>query len=277
MILPKVLFVGPQRTGTTWIYEYLRFRGDILLPKGVKETWFFSHYFDKGVDWYASHFRPRKHFSCVVEVDRTLFSHPEAPKRVYETLGLDVTIICTLRDPIKRSISHYLHAKHYGWTNKSLEEAIYELPSIIDESRYTKHLNRWISVFGSKRVHIVFQEDLAQDPDAFVSKLCEIMRIPFIAIPSRLMTRVNKAMAPRYLPLVRLGYRAVRPLRSRQLYWLIKFFKNLGLSRVLYSPLSQKDFSSKEAQQILVKELQGEVQALKQLLGRDVPFVEETE
>lgn len=117
--LPKVLFVGPQRTGTTWIYEYLRARGDVALPKDVKETWFFSHFFEKGVNWYASHFTSQKPSNCVVEVDPTLFSHPEAPKRVYDVLGSDVTIICTLRDPVKRSISHYLHAKRYGWT-KSL-------------------------------------------------------------------------------------------------------------------------------------------------------------
>jgi len=275
--LPKVLFVGPQRTGTTWIYEYLRARGDIVLPKGVKETWFFSHFLEKGVSWYASHFKPHKPFNCIVEVDPTLFSHPEAPKRVYDVLGSGVTIICTLRDPVKRSISHYLHARRYGWTKKPLEEAISELPSIIDESRYAKHIARWISVFGRERVHILFQEELTQDPDAFVANMCRIMRIPYIPIPNRLKNRVNKAMSPRCLPIIRLGYLAVRPLRSRQLYWAIKFFKNLGLSRFLYRSLRKEDILPTEAQQILVKELQGEVRALRKLLGRKVPFAERTE
>lgn len=277
MMLPKVLFVGPQRTGTTWIYEYLRTRGDILLPKGVKETWFFSHFFEKGVSWYASHFKPRKAFSCVAEIDPTLFAHPEAPKRVYQVLGSDVTIICTLRDPVKRSISHYLHARRYGWTNKSLEEAIYELPSIIDESRYAKHLTRWMSVFGRERIFVLFQEELAQSPENFVANLCDIMRIPYVPIPDRLEKKVNEAVMPRYLAPIRLAHLIVRPLRSRQLYWVMKFAKNLGLNKALWRSLREDDSLPREAEQILLQELEGEVRALRELLGTEVPFMEREE
>jgi len=65
----------------------------------------------------------------------------------------------------------------------------------------------------------------------------------------------------------------MRPLRSCRLYWVIKIFKKLGVSRILYRFLREEDIPSTEAQQILVKELQGEVRALRKLLGREVPFV----
>jgi len=200
MLLPNVLFVGPQKTGTTWIYEYLRSRGDIVLPDGVKETWFFSHFFDRGLGWYGTHFQPLKSFSCVVEVDPTLFSHREAMKRVSDVLGLDILIICTLRDPIKRSISHYRHARRYGWTNKPFQQAINEVPAILDDSRYTKHLQRWIAMFGRDRVHILFQEELARNADGFIDHLCHTMKIQNIAVQNQLRSRVNEAMVPRFLP-----------------------------------------------------------------------------
>ena len=151
LLLPKVLFVGPPRTGTTWIWEYLRARGDIVLPEGVKETWFFSNMFHKGVDWYASHFKHKEACSAVIEVDPTLFSHPEAPRRCTRFLGSDVLVVVTVRDPVERSWSHYLHARRYGWTRKSLEQAIQEIPDIIEASRYSKHIPRWKSVFGEKQ------------------------------------------------------------------------------------------------------------------------------
>ena len=160
---------------------------------------------------------------------------------------------------------------------KPLEEAIFEVPGIIDESRYAKHIAPWISVFGRKRVHVLFQEELMRDPDAFVANMCRIMRIPYVPIPNRLKTRVHKAMSPRWFPLIRFSYLAMRPLRSCRLYWVIKIFKKLGLSRILYRSLREEDIPSTEAQQILIKELQGEVRALRELLGREVPFVERIE
>ena len=69
--LPDLLFVGPPRTGTTWIDAYLRARGDVLLPSRVKETWFFSQFFDRGVDWYGAHFPPCDSPKRSAEVDPT--------------------------------------------------------------------------------------------------------------------------------------------------------------------------------------------------------------
>src|SRR5579872_2619142 len=53
--LPEFLGVGPPRTGTTWLHNVLE--GHVDLPYGIKETGFFSVYYDKGIDWYARHFR----------------------------------------------------------------------------------------------------------------------------------------------------------------------------------------------------------------------------
>jgi len=131
LLLSNVLFVVPPRTGTTWIFGYLRARGDIVLPEDVKETWFFFNMFHKGVDWYASHFKHREYYSPVIEVDPTLFSHPEAPKRVYRVLGSDVWIVVTVREPVERSWSHYLHARRNVWRRKTLQRNIEEVPDII--------------------------------------------------------------------------------------------------------------------------------------------------
>ena len=151
LLLPGVLFIRPPRTGTTWIWEYLQARGDIVLPEGVKETWFFSNMFHKGVNWYASHFKHKKGYSAVIEIDPTLFSHPEAPNRVHKVLRSDVLIVVTVKDPVERSWSHYLHTRRCVWTRNPLQRAIEEIPDIIEASRYSKHIPRWQSVFGENR------------------------------------------------------------------------------------------------------------------------------
>lgn len=239
LLLPKVLFVGPPRTGTTWIWEYLRARGDIVLPEGVKETWFFSNMFHKGVDWYASHFKHREDCSAVIEVDPTLFSHPEAPRRVHKILGSDVLIIVTVRDPVERSWSHYLHARRYGWTRKPLNQAIEEVPDIIEASRYSKHVPRWKSVFGEKQVVILYYKTLAQSPKAFVQNMCFAIGLPVADVPEQLFKkRVNISRDVRSQILIRTVMRLSKWLRSHRMYPVIDLFKRMGIQRMVYKPLN---------------------------------------
>ena len=240
LLLPKVLFVGPPRTGTTWIWEYLRTRGDIVLPERVKETWFFSNMFHKGIEWYASHFKQRKDYSAVIEVDPSLFSHPEAPNRVHEVLGSDVLVVVTVRDPVRRSWSHYLHARRYGWTRKPLEQAIQEIPDIIEASRYSKHIPRWKSVFGGKQVVILYYETLAQSPEIFVRNMCSAIGLPIVDVPEQLFRRkVNISRDVRSQILIRTAMRLSKRLRSHRMYPVIDLFKRMGIQRILYKPLNK--------------------------------------
>lgn len=42
-----------MRTGPTWLQEYLLSRGDVCLPKNIKETFYFAEKFDPGEDCFA--------------------------------------------------------------------------------------------------------------------------------------------------------------------------------------------------------------------------------
>jgi hypothetical protein len=52
-VKPEFIFVGPHKSGTTWIDNYLRSRGDVQLPIAMKETFFFDKLYDNGWDWYS--------------------------------------------------------------------------------------------------------------------------------------------------------------------------------------------------------------------------------
>jgi len=54
--LPTFVFIGPGRSGSTWMYELLRSHPDVCLGRGTKETLFFEKHYDRGVDWYESFF-----------------------------------------------------------------------------------------------------------------------------------------------------------------------------------------------------------------------------
>ena len=165
MTLPTALVIGPMKAGTTWVNAYLAWRGDVCLPRGVKETFFFDRHSDRTTGWYAGHFRhhdPARH-RAAVEVAPSLFHCPEAPGRVAGTLGA-VPLIVTTRDPVARAWSHYLHLRRKGYTDAPLAEAITRHPEIVAASRYEAQLARWRAAMPGSPVTVLALEDLIADP-----------------------------------------------------------------------------------------------------------------
>lgn len=61
---PQFVFIGPTRSGTTWIDAYLRTRSDIALPEHQKETFFFDKLYERGLNWCERSFRNRGPGRC---------------------------------------------------------------------------------------------------------------------------------------------------------------------------------------------------------------------
>jgi len=234
--LPDALIIGPMRTGTTWVYEYLKARGDVCLPLGVKETFFFDQRFGKGLNWYRAHFRhfdPQKH-KRVVEVAPSYFHNEEAPKRIREMLGTPC-LITIIRDPVERSISHYRHLRRRGLVTESIVRAVDRFPEIIDASRYSKHLARWEATFGRGAIFVLWYQDLRDVPDTFVRTLCKILSLPMYPVPIGLLhKKVNSAGDPPSFCLARVGKRVGDWFRERRLYAPLELAKALGVKRFLF-------------------------------------------
>ena len=111
-----LLFVGPAKTGTSWVDRVLRTVDGVCLPHKVKETFFFDKHFDKGMQWYLEQFPQDRSGDLMVEVAPTYFFSDAAPERIAETIP-DAQIVVTLRDPVRRAVSHYLNLRKYGFTD----------------------------------------------------------------------------------------------------------------------------------------------------------------
>lgn len=182
---PFLLSMGPQRAGAGIVYDYLKTRDDICLPAGVKEVCFFDRHFQRGAGFYTNHFPVRAQHDWIAEISTTAFDHPDAPKRVFDLLGKDVTLICPLRDPIARSMAVYEDYLRYGIVTGRIEEAVQQAPQILFASRYADHLGRWFDVFGSDNIQILFYEDAVDDQDAYLKNLCDAMGVTYTPIPPR--------------------------------------------------------------------------------------------
>jgi hypothetical protein len=270
--LPTCLFIGPQKAGTSWIHQYLQERGDICLPKGVKETFFFDERFTrKDLAWYTSHFQVKAGCYHTIEVAPTYFQSQSAPLRIQQILG-EIPIVVTLREPVARSFSLYLHMKRYGFTKLPLREAVAQHPEIIDGSRYQKHLTRWFDTFGRERVLVLFQEDLGRSPRAFAESIDQFLELPPPAVDFDYEQRVNEAATPRSGKLAKVMRQAGDVLRDYRLYWPIELAKGLGIKQFVYGHGSSKPIETlnNEDRAWLREQIGEDVEQLSALVHRDL-------
>lgn len=261
--------MGPQRAGTSWIDAYLRQRGDVCLPNGVKEVRFFDEKYSKGPGFYFSHFKTEDHHKFIAEVTTTAFDHPDAPARVKKIFGDDIKMVCPLRDPVKRSISLYGHNNQYALAKGGLRAVCEARPEIIKSCRYAENLQRWFAYFSPENFHFIFQEDLKFNQDLFVADLCFALGIEYKPAVEAQTKRLNVSTKPYSRILAMAGQRGGDFLRDKQLYWVVNTAKKIGLKQVVFGKHAQspqKDITHEDFLW-LDEQLREEVEKLEALIG----------
>ena len=234
MILPNFIIVGPQRSGTTWIYNCLKRHPNICMPIGVKETFFFDKHFKKGFNWYAWHFSHCEPKNMIGEVAPSYFHNSIACKRIKKYIP-ECKIICTLRNPVERVFSLYLHMRRYGMIKYDFKRALKEESVLLNSSRYFSHLSRWIEFFGKEKIKVLIFDDLKKDPIEYIYNLFNFLEVSNIPSKSIEKGKINIADYPRTVALARFAQTMGDLLRSKRLYGLINIAKKVGLKQFVFS------------------------------------------
>jgi hypothetical protein len=225
-------FVGPPKTGTTWIYEALKDHADISLSNQTKELEFFNKNYHKGITWYHSAFDLKRSRAC--DISTSYFTSKKACKRIkkYNPKG---KIIITIRNPVKRLISHYKHNIRFGIIKKkSILEAISDHPNIIENSMYSKYIQMWISYFGAENVLILPLEMLSGDSKKYLSELERFMNIKIDIKESKISDQVNYASQPKNYFLAKSIRKLRKKLNDLGLHFLVRGAKEAGLKKVFF-------------------------------------------
>lgn len=267
--LPTALVIGPMRSATTWVHRYLKDRGDVCMPTDVKETFFFDRRFEKGLDWYARHFRncQNRKARIVMEVGPSYFHSDKAPERIRDTLG-DIPLVVIYRDPVERSFSHFAHLRRYGFTSLPLREAAQEFPEILAASRYAEQLRRWADHFRRDRLSILRLDTLRTSPDQFAANLTEALGLPFVPVPEALRTPVNRSAVPESNVLAGVAWRVADVLRGWRLHKIVEWAKQIGVKEVAMSRTTEtRSEMSKAERRWLREQLESDIQRTSQVLS----------
>ncbi len=267
--LPEIIGAGPGRTGTTWLHRVLE--GHVDLPYGVKETQFFNTYYDKGIDWYARHFRYATGERKVVEICPYFFDQ-RAFERV-KTYIPNCRIIITLREPVEHSFSAYKMIVHYGWAHGSFEEVLDARPTMAGGNRYAFHLRKWFETFGRENVLVTMYDELRAQPQSYLDRVTDFMRIDRIALSARrdLNGDVNSfARAPKSGRLARKATKLKYWFKVRQAYGAINFLERSGVWDFCYGRGEPFERLTPEQDERLRARFMPEVEALEELLRIDL-------
>lgn len=111
--LPHLLVIGPQKTGTTALYSFLKEHPAIESNENsaqhFEEVQFFNNdkNYLKGIDWYRSFFSISNDSQLLLfEKSATYFDSEAAPKRVHALLP-KAKLVAILTNPAKRAYSWY--------------------------------------------------------------------------------------------------------------------------------------------------------------------------
>jgi hypothetical protein len=268
--LPEIIHVGPGRTGTTWLHRVLE--GHVNLPYGVKETQFFTNYYDKGIDWYARHFRYATGDRKIVEICPYFFK-PEARERIKLHMP-SCWIVVTLRDPVDRMYSMYKLLRHYGAARRgSFEETLKVWPTMGGGNEYAPHLQQWFDKFGRENVLVTMYDELRSDPQKFLNRMTAFMGVEAIALSERrgIGDDVHSfARAPKNPRLARNAFNLMYWLKGRQAYGTVSMLERAGVWQFCWGRGEGFPRLTPEQDARLRARYLPEVDTLEELLGIDL-------
>jgi hypothetical protein len=269
------VIIGAHKGGTVWLSDCLREHPDVYMSPEVHELFFFDRYFDRGVEWYANYFRGYGGQQRIGEATSTYLADPLAPRRLRQVLPR-ATLIVSLRNPIDRAWSRYLHLWRKGDIPAGLRfsQACAAVPDIVASGEYFRCLRGWRELFPAERLHPLVLDDARDDPFGHLRRLYQILGVDPEFRAAKTTGRSNQHHTPRSLRAAKLAYHVSRSLHRAGLHPVVERLKALGVQRLVLSgghdtakeppPMTRADL------QRLRAHYRADVEALSELTGRDL-------
>nr|XP_058917486.1 bifunctional heparan sulfate N-deacetylase/N-sulfotransferase 1 isoform X2 [Kogia breviceps] len=181
---PKLLIIGPQKTGTTALYLFLGMHPDLSSNYPSSETFeeiqfFNGHNYHKGIDWYMEFFPIPSNTTSdfYFEKSANYFDSEVAPRRAAALLP-KAKVLTILINPADRAYSWYQHQRAHDdpvALKYTFHEVITAVPDASLKLRalqnrclvpgwYATHIERWLSAFHANQILVLDGKLLRTEP-----------------------------------------------------------------------------------------------------------------
>ncbi|WP_428389453.1 sulfotransferase [Mucisphaera sp.] len=178
--LPSFLIVGAAKSGTTTLWHLLRQHPEVYVP-AVKEPWFFSHHYERGLGWYEGLFDGAVGEKALGEASVT-YTMRESYPRVAERIARDlpyVKLIYLVRHPLEQIESMYLQRRKVSGHRMphDFNRAIRERPALVDGACYARQWGVYAGLFSAEQMLPVLFEDLKADPHGTLARVLDFIGV----------------------------------------------------------------------------------------------------
>ncbi|XP_057265535.1 bifunctional heparan sulfate N-deacetylase/N-sulfotransferase 1 isoform X2 [Pezoporus wallicus] len=181
---PKLLIIGPQKTGTTALYLFLGMHPDLSSNYPSSETFeeiqfFNGHNYHKGIDWYMEFFPIPSNTTSdfYFEKSANYFDSEVAPRRAAALLS-KAKVITILINPADRAYSWYQHQRAHDdpvALKYTFHEVITAGPEAAPKLRtlqnrclvpgwYATHIERWLNSYHANQILVLDGKLLRTEP-----------------------------------------------------------------------------------------------------------------
>lgn len=289
-IWPNFFIVGAAKCGTTSLYAELYKHPQVFLPEMKEPNFFASAAPPPGIDakdcasdfaGYQRLYRGSENFAAVGDASPSYLWDEPSAERIHKVCP-QARIIIILRDPVMRAHSAYLMNLLRGAEPASAsflealrrdaarqEKGWWVARLYVELGLYHDQVRRFFDVFGREQTHILFFDDLTNDPVAAYRGIAHHLGIT----PDNFRAEeVSKAHNAYRMPRSSAAYRLLTGSISAKLRnaLLPASVQNwLRHSPLLYS--RRKPPLDDESRQYLQKIYDPDITRLEELLGRKLP------
>lgn len=238
--LPNWVYLGPDKSGSTWLYDFIKWHPDAYVPQ-TKEMFYFDRYYQRGIAWYSSYFEGARPSHVIrADISHDYLFEQAAAGRIAGDLPAADLIVCA-REPIERAVSAFLYMQRQGRIRPEVPfiEAVEDCAELLAHGMYAQHLERFVAAGCSpSRIHVLPFDDLRGDSQAFANQLCERFGLRRLALPTELLKASNTASRPRHFGVARIAKLAALRIRDAGFPSLVtKIKSNALVQSALFRPL----------------------------------------
>lgn len=186
---PNLLIVGAHKAGTTSLHAYLGLHPEIQMSRCKELAYFIGPVsaptvvsrWHLGPEWYRANFPGSESRHGESSTAYTSFPVIEGvPERIHAAVPA-VKLIYSVRDPIRRFISHYMHVRGIGRERRSLAQVL-SSPQLMSSaytsrSRYWLQLRQYLRYFDRDQILVTSLEDLQTDRRATLRKVFRFLDV----------------------------------------------------------------------------------------------------
>ncbi|MHC5002209.1 MAG: sulfotransferase family protein, partial [Planctomycetota bacterium] len=176
---PDFIIIGAMKCATSTLHEQLA-RQDGIVMSDPKEPCFFSDdaIWARGSDWYRGLFARAGPADLCGESSTHYTKRPthrRTVERMKAHLPATTRFVYVMRHPIDRLVSQYVHEWTQRRTTVPIDEAVEQLPELVDYGRYAMQLRPFIDAFGVDAILPVFLERMRSEPQEQLERVARFV------------------------------------------------------------------------------------------------------